>query len=245
MAAPERPVSESDMLAFRHIVKRLQREEPIQYITGQTFFYGLTIKTIPAVLIPRPETEELVEWIVETYRKAGEEPQRILDLGTGSGCIALALKKAFGRAAVTGTDISEEALKIASENAKLNRLSVHFEQDDMCDIPQKNQRFDLLVSNPPYVLHSERKRMSRNVLNHEPHTALFVDDGDPLKYYRCALLYAEKVLTPGGRVFFEINERMENEMAKLIKSHPKFWDLRVKYDIRGVPRMISCIIIAQ
>ena len=189
-------------------VKRLLSGEPVQYVTGMARFCDLLIKVSPAVLIPRPETEELVQKICTTISK--EKPIRIWDIGTGSGCIAIALAKHFENAEAIAFDVSKEALKIAKENAESNDVQVTFVHDDVLHPTSEffSQPVDLVVSNPPYVCDSERAAMEKNVLDWEPENALFVPDDDPLLFYRQILRLAKDHLTPNGQVWFEINERM-------------------------------------
>lgn len=189
-------------------VKRLLAGEPVQYVTGMARFCDLLIKVSPSVLIPRPETEELVPKICASLSR--EKPMRIWDIGTGSGCIAIALAKHFVNAEVFAFDVSEVALQIAKENAESNGAKVTFVQDDVLH-PQSeffSQPVDLVVSNPPYVCDSERADMEKNVLDWEPENALFVPDEDPLLFYRQMLKLAKDRLTRKGQIWFEINERM-------------------------------------
>lgn len=196
-------------------IKRLLAGEPVQYVTGVARFGDLLIKVSPAVLIPRPETEELVQKICVSLPK--EKPMRIWDIGTGSGCIAIALAKYFVNAEVIAFDISEEALKIAKENAENNSVKVTFVQDDVLNLQSEffKQSVDLVVSNPPYVCDSERAAMEANVLDWEPENALFVPDNDPLLFYRQILSLAKNQLIPEGQLWFEINERMGEAMVRV------------------------------
>ena len=205
-------INQSDLLRFHWAAEYLKQYRPIQYIVGYTDFCGLRLHVEPGVLIPRPETEEIVNHIKQTTH-----PATILDLCTGSGCIALALAAHFGDAEVVGVDISPQALAIAEANATANRLQVTFVQ---CDILHQeptlpHSTFDLIVSNPPYVCDSERAAMEANVLDWEPENALFVPDDDPLRFYRQIMALAQKQLNPNGQVWFEINERMGEEMLSL------------------------------
>ena len=196
-------------------VKRLQAGEPVQYVTGVSRFCDLLIKVSPAVLVPRPETEELVQKVCASVPK--EKPLRIWDIGTGSGCIAIALAKQFQDAEVIAFDVSEAALQMARENAERNGAEVTFVHDDVLHAQSVffGQPVDLVVSNPPYVCDSERATMERNVLDWEPATALFVPDDDPLRFYRKILELAKGQLKPGGQVWFEINEAKGEEMLQL------------------------------
>ena len=199
-----------------NICRELKEGKPVQYILGETLFYDCKIRLNSATLIPRPETEELVELIInETRGFKG----KIIDFGTGSGCIAIALAKNIPGTIVTGTDISPDAIAIAEENAGRNNVSVRFLVDDIL-IPETGNldNAGIIVSNPPYVRNSEKEHMQRNVLDFEPHTALFVEDSDPLTFYRSILHKAEILLQPGGRIYFEINEAMGSAMVTLLKS---------------------------
>lgn len=230
-------LSSSEKGAVKQIVERLKTFEPVQYILGETEFYGLRLKVNPAVLIPRPETEELVEWIVKSNRT---ESPAILDIGTGSGCIALALKKELPRANIAATDISEKALQTARENAEANRLLVDFFQADILHWENHTWKtFDMVVSNPPYVREMEKEKMHPNVLEFEPARALFVPDANPLIFYRKISELALKHLNPGGYLFFEINEHLGAEMKKLLAGLG-FKNICIKKDIHEKERMIQC-----
>ena len=212
---PDLRIDEHQHHLLSEAVQRLLDGEPVQYVTGMARFYDLSFKVSPAVLIPRPETEELVQKICTGL--SVEKPIRIWDIGTGSGCIAIALAKHFENAEIIAFDVSEEALQIAKENAENNGVKVSFVHDDVLN-PQSdyfNQPVDLVVSNPPYVCDSERVAMESNVLDWEPEKALFVPDDDPLRFYRQILLLAQPQLNPGGQIWFEINERMGEEILSL------------------------------
>ncbi len=212
---PNLRIDEFQYYQLGEAVKRLLSGEPVQYVTGMARFNDQILKVSPAVLIPRPETEELVQRIGTNLPE--EKPIRIWDIGTGSGCIAIALAKQFSNAEVIAFDVSEEALQIAMENAESNGVKVTFVQDDVLHPTSDyfNQPVDLVVSNPPYVCDSERTAMEANVLDWEPEKALFVPDDDPLRFYRQILALAKKQLNPGGQVWFEINERMGEGMLEL------------------------------
>ena len=186
------------------ILQRLKRNEPIQYILGHTKFYGININVAPGVLIPRPETEELVELILKENEKL---KGNILDIGTGSGCIALVLAKFLPESRVEGWDISVEALNIATQNARQNSIEAFFLQKDILNLntSEISRQYDLIVSNPPYICEREKKEMDRNVLDYEPHLALFVEDSDPLLFYRKIAEAGKSILKPGKRLYFEIN----------------------------------------
>ena len=214
---PNLCIDERQHYLLSEAVRRLLAGEPVQYVTGMARFNDLLIKVSPAVLIPRPETEELVQKICTTLPK--EASFRIWDIGTGSGCIAIALAKHFVNAEVYAFDVSEAALEVASENAERNNAQVHFICDDVLHPKSEifTQPVDLVVSNPPYVCDSERAAMEANVLDWEPETALFVPDDDPLRFYRQILSLAKTQLNPEGQVWFEINERMGEEMLLLCR----------------------------
>ncbi len=217
----------------QEILERILHFEPIQYIFGHTLWNGLDLKVTPATLIPRPETAELVEK-VERLKVKGER-LKVLDIGTGSGCIAIALKKAHPEWQVTGIDISEEAIEVAKENAKRNGVEVEFLVADIFNLqsPISNLQYDIIVSNPPYICESEKASMRPNVLNYEPATALFVPDNDPLKFYR---RIAELKL--GNYLFFEINEAYPNELSAML-SKLGYTDIQITNDIYGKPRIIE------
>ena len=215
------------------IIERLLHFEPIQYIFGHTLWCGLDLKVTPATLIPRPETAELIKVIGDRLSVIGK-PFRVLDIGTGSGCIAIALKKAHPEWEVTGIDISVEAIEVAKENAQRNGVEVAFQVADiMADILDFNGTFDVVVSNPPYICEQEKAGMRPNVLDYEPATALFVPDNDPLKFYRrIAHLHL------GTYLFFEINEAFDAEMKELLQKEG-YSDIIVTKDIYGKPRIIE------
>ena len=256
---PDLRVDELQYYQLDQAVKRLLDGEPVQYVTGEARFGDLLIKVSPAVLIPRPETEELVQKICDSFpskksslpchssmgtqgerESMGGTPSiRIWDIGTGSGCIAIALAKHFMNAEVIAFDVSEEALQIAKKNAESNGVRVTFVQDDVLN-PQSEffrQPVDLVVSNPPYVCDSERAAMEANVLDWEPENALFVPDDDPLRFYRKILELAKNQLNPNGQVWFEINERMGEEMLGLCREMG-FQNVEIVLDFAEKPRFI-------
>lgn len=232
-------ISESEILDFINVVKRLKEFEPVQYILGETEFYGLDFKVNNHVLIPRPETEELVDWIIKDKRI--NPPISILDIGTGSGCIAISLAKKLRGSIVTAIDISKEALTVASENAGLNKANITFGHKDIFNQQDVNDlgEFDIIVSNPPYVLGSEKKEMRPNVLDYEPEIALFVKDDNPLLFYKQILDIAKRHLKPLGNVYFEINESKVQEMLKLCEEKG-FGNCELRHDLRGKFRMLKC-----
>jgi release factor glutamine methyltransferase len=218
------------------ICTELKTGKPIQYILGETFFYDCLIKVTSATLIPRPETEELVHNVVtENDGFKGT----IIDFGTGSGCIAIALARNFAGSEIIGIDISEEALELAKGNALINKAKVLFRKGDILN-PEINTLplAGIIISNPPYVRESEKKLMNRNVLDFEPHQALFVSDTDPLLFYRAILEIAEKILLPGGQIWFEINEALGNSMADLLRSFG-YRNINVIRDINSKDRIIK------
>lgn len=233
---PELRIDEFQHFQLEQAVKRLLAGEPVQYVTGMARFGDLLIKVSQSVLIPRPETEEMVQKICASMPK--EKPMRIWDIGTGSGCIAIALAKYFENAEVVVFDVSEDALKIAKRNAESNGAKVVFVQDDILNPTSVffAQPVDLVVSNPPYVCDSERAAMEANVLDWEPETALFVPDDDPLLFYRQILALSKNQLNPNGQIWFEINERMGEEMLSLCREMG-FPKAEILEDFSGKPRV--------
>ena len=234
----EQKINREQAVRIVEITKELKSGKPIQYILGETTFYDCKIKLNSATLIPRPETEELVHLIIsENSGYYGD----IIDFGTGSGCIAVALAANIPGAKVTGIDISEDAISIAHENAIMNNVTVTFLKGDILnfdDISVANA--GIIVSNPPYVRNSEKKSMGKNVLDYEPHSALFVDDSEPLVYYRALLNIAHKILVAGGRLYFEINEALSEPMVSLL-SASGYTDIKIKTDINNKDRIIRGI----
>ena len=221
---------------FTTIADRLLRHEPIQYILGDAYFHGHHFRVTPATLIPRPETEELIDMIADENTAAD---LRVLDIGTGSGCIAISLAIALRFAEVSAIDISPDALAIAKENAKKLKARVIFRQADILTLPVPEAPcYDIIVSNPPYITDSERAEMDNNVLDYEPHPALFVPDNDPLLFYRAIAQYATGALSPGGKLYFEINSRFPQETCKLLTDYG-FTDTKAINDYRGLPRFVT------
>lgn len=218
---------------------KLQNFEPIQYILGETEFYGLIFKVNPSVLIPRPETEELVSWIYNDHDPKSRI--QILDIGTGSGCIAVSLKHLFAQSTVYAFDISDSALKTAQKNAELNQVQVQFSRFDILDAPLLNSRWDVIVSNPPYVLEKEKDEMLTNVVKYEPSLALFVPDNDPLLFYRPIATFAQVHLNSGGELYFEINRSTGNLVAEMLITMG-FHNVELRQDISGKDRMIKCFV---
>jgi release factor glutamine methyltransferase len=237
-AFPETPITGKQSAEIIRICNELKIGKPIQYIIGETSFYNCTIKVNNFTLIPRPETEELVDLIIkENLGFTGS----ILDIGTGSGAISIALAVNMPGSAVTGTDISDHALQVAKENAALNNASVTY---ILSDIFNFNAGIfpgtDIIVSNPPYVRESEKDRMEKNVLDFEPHSAFFVPDADPLKFYLAIIEFARRILTAHGKIYFEINEALGEMMSDLLASNGYF-EIRVIKDISGKERFITGI----
>lgn len=234
---PTLPIKTEEVEAVLKIVSLLKLQKPIQYILGEADFFGLIFKVNPDVLIPRQETEELVDWILKT---TSYTTPSILDIGTGSGCIAISLAANLKFAHISAIDISIGALDIARDNALMNNVSVDFFSVDILDPSSiiSNQPFDIIVSNPPYVRDSERVQMNTNVLDHEPHTALFVSNTDPLIFYRTIAQRSKELLNKKGLVFCEINETLGNETAQLFISHG-YNNVEIKKDLNGKNRMIK------
>lgn len=227
-------ISDEQQRAIYNIVERLKKREPIQYIFGTTDFCNLRFWTSPSALIPRPETEELVEWVME--KNTLEEP-KILDIGTGSGCIAVSLGQKIKKATNFAFDVSLDALNLAYENATANDVIVRFYHINILKQPDWDVKFDIIVSNPPYVLESEKSTMDANVLNYEPAMALFVPDDDPLIFYRHIAQFAQKQLVEGGQLFFEINQKMGKEVVALLKNSG-FNEVELRKDLSGNDRFV-------
>lgn len=235
--------SESDLLYFRSIVKRLLKNEPFQYIVGNTLFYGLEMKCDKRALIPRPETEELVDWMKESLLE--DNPKMIADICTGSGCIALALKSIFPESNVVAADYSSDALKLAKENSvelSLNLEVIQFDATNENAYSQlsfnQEKKYDCWVSNPPYIPNQESHLMAQNVLDFEPHIALFVPDNDPLLFYRVISKMAVKFLKTKGLLFFEIHENLSIDVRKVLEDN-NFINIEVRKDLQGKSRMVK------
>lgn len=253
-------LSADDTTRLEKIIQRLEKSEPVQYVLGAEWFAGRLFDVAPGVLIPRPETEELVKWTCDEAKekekednskeergkeekevsKKGEEVPHpsILDIGTGSGCIAITVALALPQARVTAWDISTDALTIAAGNAHRLGASVRFEHQDALSAPDDKERWDVIVSNPPYICDKERADMSDNVLSYEPELALFVPDSDPLLFYRAIVRYASKALKPGGRLLFETNTAYAHEVAQAMADEG-FTAIEVRNDCFGKPRMVK------
>ena len=231
-------LSADDQAELEEITERLEHHEPVQYVLGQADFCGHTLLVNKHVLIPRPETEELCQWILSSFTSR-LSPLHFLDIGTGSGNIAITLAAGIPNAQVTAWDISSEALEVARENALRNHVHVSFEQVDMLNFEYStfNDQFDIIVSNPPYIINKEREDMEPNVLDYEPHNALFVTDDDPICFYRAIADYGQLALKPGGWLYFEINPLYANELSELL-SMMSCHDIEIKKDQFGKPRFI-------
>lgn len=224
--------------ALLSLLEELRTSKPIQYILQEAWFYKLRFKVNPSVLIPRDETEELVDLVIRTEQGMEPPARTLLDIGTGSGCIAIAIKKNLAFLDVTALDISSQALEVAATNAKENAVAIRFMVADILQ-QQPGEVFDIIVSNPPYVKEDERSDMHPNVLAHEPHTALFVRNDDPLIFYRAILAYARKGLVDGGRLYFEINEFLGPEMVALAAEYG-FREIKLIKDFQEKDRMLTC-----
>lgn len=252
-------LSADDTTRLEKIMQRLEKSEPVQYVLGAEWFAGRLFDVAPGVLIPRPETEDLVKWACDEAKEKEKEDNSkeergkeekevskkeevphpsILDIGTGSGCIAITVALALPQARVTAWDISTDALAIAAGNAHKLGASVRFEHQDALSAPDDEERWDVIVSNPPYICDRERADMSDNVLSYEPELALFVPDNDPLLFYRAIVRYASKALKPDGRLLFETNTAYAHEVAQAMADEG-FTAIEVQNDCFGKPRMVK------
>jgi release factor glutamine methyltransferase len=240
-------LNDTQVNRLESIFSALQHKEPLQYILGQADFYGLKFKVDSRVLIPRPETEELVEWVLETINTPAFSPSpRILDIGTGSGCIPITLAKKLPQAELWGLDVSAAALVLAQENAQLNQVQVHWLEVDILQEalwPQhfsSNPTFDVIISNPPYIPEREEELMPPQVTQFEPHLALFVSDDDPLVFYRQIARFAKQYLRTNGYLFFECNEYNASEVAAML-SEMAWEEIVLQKDLSGKERMIRAL----
>lgn len=232
-----------DFELIAEAVARLQQHEPIQYILGEAHFYGLDFAVSPAVLIPRPETEELVQLIVDENRE--KEGLKVLDIGTGSGCIAICLAKKLKRPEISAIDISEESLQIAKENAKRNEVKIDFQCVDILKDSFENIKYGIIVSNPPYITITEKEKMQANVLNFEPAQALFVPNDKPLLFYEKIAIFASNYLNENGKIYFEINENFGSEVVNLLHSLTCFTQIRLIKDLQGKNRIVTATILKR
>ena len=240
---PDLTFTENEIQLWNSILEELKKEIPIQYLLGKTSFYDLDFEVNKNVLIPRPETEELVEWIIERRKLSFGSAQddsgkiKILDIGTGSGCIAISLAKNIPNASVFAVDVSEKALVTAQKNAQSNEVNITFIHKNILETDDLDAQFDIIVSNPPYVRELEKVEIKKNVLDNEPHLALFVEDNDALVFYRKITELAQKNLAPNGQLFFEINQYLGKEMVELLEKM-NFKSVELRKDIYGNDRMI-------
>lgn len=236
---PDMEMDALQLIQWESALSELLNQKPIQYIIGATEFYGLPFMVNENTLIPRPETEELVEWIVAESRNSATGSLKILDIGTGSGCIAISLAKNLPNAEVFALDVSEKALAVAKKNADTNKVKVNFIQANILkinDLVELSNHFDIIVSNPPYVRHLEKAEIKPNVLEYEPHLALFVEDTDALLFYRKIAELAKENLAEKGKLFFEINQYLGKETLQLLEKFG-FNSTELKKDIYGNDRM--------
>jgi release factor glutamine methyltransferase len=241
---PDYLITEKNLIDLKTIVKRLQKEEPIQYIIGTTEFYGLPFLVDKNTLIPRPETEELVTWVLDeikvlTNNKITE--LSILDIGTGTGCIPISLAKNLTSLNISAIDISPEALLIAKQNAILNKVRIAFIELDILGAKSLPQKYDVIISNPPYVRELEKEEIKNNVLENEPHLALFVADENPLIFYNKIADLAKQQLFENGMLFFEINQYLGKETVSML-AEKGFKNIQLKKDLFGNDRMIKCVL---
>ena len=247
---PTIKLSTQHLSEFKNSIALLKQEKPIQYLLGSTEFCGFTFKVNENVLIPRPETEELVHWIcsdrisdISNQKDSGSSQTSILDIGTGSGCIAISLAKKCPNSEVSALDVSKNALITAKENAIANDVAIHFIEQDILNLPRKLnttvfKKYDIIVSNPPYVREMEKQEMQNNVLQNEPHLALFVDNDNPLLFYNKIAEFAKENLTENGLIYFEINQYLASETATLLEQKG-FNRIEIREDIYGNKRMLK------
>ena len=235
---PDAILDGGEIEQWNTVLSMLEQQKPIQYIFGKAHFYGLEFFVNENTLIPRPETEELVEWIIHENRL--REAIDIVDIGTGTGCIAVSLAKNLPGASVKAIDVSEGALEIAMKNAGHNNAVIEFWKTDILQAESLSEEFDVIVSNPPYVRHLEKEEIRQNVLDYEPHLALFVEDNDPLLFYRKIALLGKSALRQNGRLYFEINQYLGSEMVEMLEQMG-YRHVVLKQDIYGNDRMVSCV----
>ena len=222
---------------LNEIMARLMRHEPLQYILGKARFHGHNFVVTPSTLIPRPETEQLVDMIIDQNPASD---LTVLDIGTGTGCIAISLARALKFAQVTGTDISPQALAVAQQNAKALKTQVKFVAQDILHCPAPAEAWDIIVSNPPYITEREKAAMKPNVLDYEPHSALFVPDNNPMLFYRPIAAFAQRALKNGGRLYLEINRAMAQQVIATLHAHG-LGNIQVHNDFNGNPRFVTAI----
>jgi len=236
---PSAELQDDEIEKWNAVLADLETQKPIQYIFGKAHFYGLEFEVNENTLIPRPETEELVEWVINENKAKGQI--NIIDIGTGSGCIAISLSKNLTDAAVSAIDVSEGALAVAKRNAEHNKTEVNFILKDILIAKNLPQSYDVIVSNPPYVRNLEKAEIKDNVLQYEPHLALFVDDNAPLLFYRKIALLAKGQLSPNGKLYFEINQYLGAETVQMLEDFG-FTNVVLKKDIYGNDRMVAASI---
>jgi len=233
---PDAELSDEEVSKWDAVLQQLELQKPIQYIFGRTYFYGLDFEVNENTLIPRPETEELVEWVIHENKNRAQV--KILDIGTGSGCIAISLAKNLPDAQVFAIDVSGDALAVAKKNADSNNVSVTFIQQDILSAEALPNKFDIIVSNPPYVRNLEKAEIKQNVLDYEPHLALFVDDNDALVFYRKIALLAKANLPQNGKLYFEINQYLGKETMQMLDDLG-FKNMVLRKDMYGNDRMLA------
>ena len=238
---PHKQVMERYMVLTTHqrdvlqaMLQRLQQSEPVQYVLGTTEFYGMPFNVNPHVLIPRPETEELVEWVMSTMNDAA---LHVLDIGTGSGCIPVTIAHRFPNAIVQGVDVSHEALQVATENNRLNNTNVTFNHLNILTDSLSDTTYHIIISNPPYIAESDKQQMEANVLQYEPHLALFATGTDDLIFYRTIAAKALPALMPGGKLFFEIHAERGPQVVELMQQHG-YTNVQLRTDLSGKHRMV-------
>jgi release factor glutamine methyltransferase len=237
---PDLVFSSDALQVWDQFLTQLKNEIPVQYALGVTSFYGLDFEVNTNVLIPRPETEELVDWILKSLQSTvNNQKVKILDIGTGSGCIAISLAKNLENAQVFALDVSEEALATAKRNAQHNQVDVTFTSQNILETNELLQKFDIIVSNPPYVRNLEKEEIKNNVLHHEPHLALFVENDNALIFYRKIAELAQTSLSSDGFLYFEINQYLGKETVALLENL-NFSNIELRKDIYGNDRMIRC-----
>lgn len=229
------PLKNAELKELEAIITRLNKQEPLQYVLGITEFYGLPFNITTDVLIPRPETEELVDLIIKENPYEG---LKILDIGTGSGCIAISLGKNMNPSKVDAIDVSAKALDIARENSHLNKVEINFIHADVLGLLAFSNEYEIIVSNPPYVTEEEKLMMSANVLEYEPHSALFVPDDSPLLFYNLIVKLTKQNLVQGGRLYFEINEKFGHEVKEMMEGH-YFTGVEIIKDMQGKDRIVK------
>lgn len=237
---PDMALTAVELEKWQELLEQLEQEIPIQYIIGKTTFYGLDFEVNPNVLIPRQETEELVDWVLSDLKTNPNPILSLLDIGTGSGCIAVSLAKNLPQSKISALDVSEKALEVAKKNAANNQIAVTFLCQDILQTEDLLQEYDLIVSNPPYVRNLEKAEIRKNVLGHEPHLALFVADDDALIFYRKIATLAMKNLKTNGKLYFEINQYLGKETVDLLQV-AGFKKVELRADLYGNDRMIRAV----